>query len=396
MVLWALPNVGKSTLFNCLTSLQVPAENYPFCTTDPHRGRVPVPDERLRFLSRLFVSEKTTPTFMEFVDIAGLVKGASRGEGLGNRFLSHIRQTQALVHVIRCFKDSQITHTQGDVDPLRDKELVEMELLMADLQTLENQSNKLKKLLKGPASKELLIKRDLIQKLTSLMSQEEKPAREFKPSPEEQVEFDNLQLLTAKPLIYVFNTDEEGMELSQQMEKPQKPQAPPSGKMMPQPKKNVFLQGALPHPHPLKTMISQSGIPPEKYLTLLTPWEAEIAALPSEEEKNKLLHSLNLPESGLNRLIKKSYKLLDLITFFTAGKKESRAWTTPSTTPAPRAGGLIHTDFERGFIRAEVYGFEDLKKHSSLNRMKEAGLIRQEGKNYIIRDGDVVLFKFNV
>ncbi len=356
-----LPNVGKSTLFNCLTSLKAPMENYPFCTVDPNIGQVNVPDSRLVELARIFEPEKVTPTSMEFVDIAGLIPGAHKGEGLGNRFLSHIREVDSLVHLVRVFDNENISHTQGTVDPLRDIQLIETELILADIESLEKKQEKLTKLSKASKNKELNIKLSLTEKLLNLLLKEEKPAKQYKPEKEEEEHFEHLQLLTAKPCLYICNTDEKSLE---------------KGSSLIESVKNTY--GA------------------DTVLPVCAVLEAQIAELSSAEEKQEFLSALNWEEQSLNKLIKYSYQLLNLITFFTAGKKEVRAWTIPKGSCAPIAGGKIHSDFQKGFIRAEVYSFKDIQHAQSEKTLKKLGKYRQEGKEYIVQDGDIILFRFNV
>ena len=353
-----LPNVGKSTLFNCLTALKAPAENYPFCTVDPNIGRVSVPDTRLNKLTSIFEPEKITSTSIEFVDIAGLIPGAHKGEGLGNRFLSHIREVQALIHVVRFFENKDITHTQGQINPIRDIQLIETELLLADIELLEKKKEKLIKLFKS--NKSLNTELTLIENLIYLLLNKEKPAKEYSLEKEEEIYFQNLHLLTAKPCLYVCNTDEQKINNMVSMEN----------------MKNKYGARAV--------------------LPISASLEAQITELDSEKEKKEFLNALNLKESGLNRLIKSSYQLLNLITFFTAGKKEVRAWTISKGAKAPEAAGKIHTDFQRGFICAEVYSFEDLRTAQSEKKLKESGKYRQEGKEYTVQDGDVIFFRFNV
>ena len=326
-----LPNVGKSTLFNCLTSLKAPAENYPFCTVDPNTGRVNVPDSRLNKLARIFEPEKVTPAVMEFVDIAGLIPGAHKGEGLGNRFLSHIREVDCLVHVVRVFENEDITHTAGRVDPLRDIQLIETELILADIESLEKKKEKLLKLSKAPSreSKELKLRLSLTEKLLNLLLKEEQPAKAYTPEKPEEKYFKELCLLTAKPCLYVCNTDEKGLEKE---------------------------------PAQIEDIRKKYGA--EFVLPLCAFLEAQMTEW-KESEKQEFLSTLNQKEHSLNRLIRHSYKLLKLITFFTAGKKEVRAWTVLKGSKAPSAGGKIHSDFQKGFIRAEVYSFLDLEKAGS-------------------------------
>ncbi len=356
-----LPNVGKSTLFNCLTSLKIPAENYPFCTVKPNIGRVRVPDTRLHQLNQIFQPEKCIPASMEFVDIAGLIQGAHKGEGLGNRFLSYIREVHSLIHVVRVFEDPQVLHVQGEISPLQDIQLIEMELLFSDIEFLEKKKEKLLKLLKGSKDKNLRIEFQLIEKLLDFLSKKEKLAREYEAEEEEKIHLDKFHLLTNKPILYVLNTDEISVNQN--------------------------------------TMITESVI--KKYgshfvLKICASLEKQIANLDSDEEKKSFLSALKWKEPGLHRLIKKSYQLLNYITFFTAGKKEVKAWTIQKGSSAPQAGGKIHSDFERGFIKAEVYHFSDMKKYQSEKMVKEAGKYRQEGNQYLVQDGDIILFRFNV
>ena len=356
-----LPNVGKSTLFNCLTSLKAPASNYPFCTVQPNIGSVQVPDTRLEVLNKIFQPEKIIPASMEFVDIAGLIQGAHKGEGLGNRFLSHIRAVDALLHVVRVFQNENITHVQGNIDPLRDIQLIETELLLADVESLEKKKEKVLKLLKGKQSKELKTEFSLVEKLIELLLKKEKPAKDYQPNPDEQDHFDKLQLLTAKPCLYVCNTDEQSFEKDCSMVQK------------------------------LKDTYTQSNV-----LKICADMESQITNLDSYEEKQDFLSALGWKEAGLHRLIKKSYQLLNLITFFTAGPKEVKAWTIRKNTTADKAAGKIHSDFEKGFIKAEVYSFDDLKTLESEKAIKEAGKYRQEGRTYIVQDGDIIFFRFNV
>ncbi|MDE0118518.1 MAG: redox-regulated ATPase YchF [Bdellovibrionales bacterium] len=358
-----LPNVGKSTLFNCLTSLKAPAENYPFCTVDPNVGRVSVPDLRLTELARIFEPEKVTPTSIEFVDIAGLLPGAHKGEGLGNRFLSHIKEVDALIHVVRVFGNENISHVQGGIDPIRDIQLIETELLLADVESLEKKKEKLIKLSKGSKDKELKIELSLTEKLLHLLLDKETPAHQYKPEKEEKTHFRNLRLLTSKPCLYICNVDESFYE-----ERNSSP----------------LIKG-------IKDKYGSDIV-----LSICASLEAQITELDSEEEKQEFLTTLNLTESGLSRLIKCSYQRLNLITFFTAGKKEVRAWTVSKGSSAPVAAGKIHSDFQKGFIKAEVYSFVDMQTALSEKALKESGKYRQEGKEYIVQDGDVIFFRFSL
>ena len=357
-----LPNAGKSTLFNCLTSLSAPAENYPFCTVDPNVGTVCVPDIRLNDLARIFKPNKVTPAVMEFVDIAGLIPGAHKGEGLGNRFLSHIREAHSLIHVARAFRDGNITHTEKSVDSLRDIQLVETELILADLEFLRKRKDKILKLSKGTQKKDLQIELSLLEKLMKYLN-EEKPARFYQWEKGEEKEkwlFQQYPLLTAKPCLYVLNTDED--------------QA-----------KNQNEISAVENKYGAKAVMSLSAC-----------LEQDVAGLSAEKEKTEFLSALGWPEIGLNRLIRHSYRLLNLITFFTAGKKEVRAWPLQEGALAPAAAGKIHSDFQKGFISAHVYAYTDIKKAGSEKALKEQGLYRQEGKHYCVQDGDVILFRFNI
>lgn len=356
-----LPNVGKSTLFNAITSAGAESANYPFCTIDPNVGVVTVPDERLDFLAELYSPKKYTPAVIEFVDIAGLVRGASKGEGLGNKFLSNIRETDAIVHVVRCFDDGNVIHVEGDTDPVRDIGIIDIELIMADMEMLERRIDKSKKAGKG--DRKYLHEAEVLEGLLAHLN-EGKSARSYPCSPEDLEIITASQLLTQKPVIYAANMDEAGFadkENSRYLAEVMKLSEP---------------EGALVLPICAKT-------------------EQEIAEL-GPEDKELFLEELGIKESGLDRLIKCSYSLLGLISFLTAGPDEVRAWTIKAGTKAPQAAGKIHTDFERGFIRAEIVAFEDLKALGSMAAAKDKGLVRSEGKDYVMRDGDVVLFRFNV
>jgi len=356
-----LPNVGKSTIFNALTKSSVPAENYPFCTIEPHMGIVSLPDSRLVKLEHIFNPEKVTPASVEFTDIAGLVKGASKGEGLGNQFLSQIRQVSAIIHVVRCFEDENITHVEGNIDPLRDAELIETELLLADLETLEKSVYRLNKLAKKEknAEKEL----DIVLKLKAHCDIG-KMARTFKAEEEELETIRSLFLLTRKPILYVANVDENEILQSNS---------------------NLHVQA-------LYDLAEREN---NKAIRLCGKIEQEIALL-DEDEKNMFMEEYNLNEPGLDKLIYTSFKLLGLETYFTGGPSEVRAWTIKKGATAPEAAGEIHTDFQRGFIKAEVIKYDDLVTHGSEKKVKDAGLAQLEGKDYIVRDGDCIFFHFNV
>jgi len=357
-----LPNVGKSTLFNAITKAGAEAANYPFCTIEPNVGIVAVPDERLDKLAEMYSPEKVTPTVIEFVDIAGLVKGASKGEGLGNKFLSHIREVDAIVHVVRCFEDSNIVHVSGSIGPVRDVETIEMELILADIEVMDKRIDKTKKILKS-GDKKYQIELELYERIQKTLS-EGKPARSMKFDPEEQKMVDQLFLLTSKPVLYAANVDEDGLR---------------------DPSNNPLVQEITEH-------AKKEG---SEVMVICAKIEEEIAQL-DDDEKAEFLKELGLTESGLDRLVKASYKLLGLISFLTAGPQEVRAWTIVKGTKAPQAAGKIHSDFERGFIRAEIVSFDDLMACGSYNAAKEKGLVRSEGKEYVMQDGDVTLFRFNV
>jgi len=357
-----LPNVGKSTLFNALTqTAAAQAENYPFCTIEPNVGEVAVPDPRLEELARLAKSAQIVPTRLTFVDIAGLVRGASKGEGLGNQFLANIREVDAIAHVVRCFADHDVTHVEGDVDPIRDIETIETELMLADLESLERRVDTLEKRARGSneEAKEARESLDLVNRSLVLL-REGRPSRFVQRKPEEERTFHTLGLLTALPVLYVCNVDEAsaaaGNEYSRRVEE----------------------------------RAAQEG---EGCVVISAKIEAEIASLPPEE-RDHFLTDIGLKEAGLNRLIRAGYALLDLVTFFTAGPKETRAWTVTRGTRAPQAAGTIHTDFEKGFIRAETIAYEDYVGLGGEQAAKAAGRMRLEGKEYVVRDGDVMLFRF--
>ena len=358
-----LPNVGKSTLFNCLTKAgAAAAANYPFCTIDPNVGMAAVPDERLNVLTKMYDSEKTTPAIIEFVDIAGLVRGASKGEGLGNQFLSHIREVDAIVHVVRCFEDDDIIHVDGSVDPLRDIETINLELIFSDLEMLERRKAKVAKQAKG--DKSLLAELALIEKAQQALEQGIR-AKNMELDEEEKILLDSFQLLSAKPVIYAANVMEDDLA-----------EDGASNGNVEKVRKHAKEQG-------------------EEVFVVCAKIEEEISSL-DEEEKQLFLEELGISSSGLDRLIIASYRLLGLISYLTAGPTESRAWTIEKGTLAPQAAGKIHSDFERGFIRAEVVSYEDLIACGSYTAAKEKGLVRSEGKEYEVKDGDVVLFRFNV
>uniref|UniRef100_A0A7C5Z1U7 Ribosome-binding ATPase YchF n=1 Tax=Caldicellulosiruptor owensensis TaxID=55205 RepID=A0A7C5Z1U7_9FIRM len=355
-----LPNVGKSTLFNAITKAGAEAANYPFCTIEPNVGVVAVPDERLDVLARIYNPEKVTPAFIEFVDIAGLVKGASKGEGLGNKFLSHIREVDAIVHVVRCFDDTDIVHVEGSVNPRRDIETINLELIFADMEVLERRLDKTRKLAKN--NKEVAHELEIMEKIYSTL-ESGKMARTLKFEDEEDLKFVNsLNLLTFKPTIYAANISENDIG-----------------------KENEYVKV-------VKEIAAEEG---SEVIVICAKIEEEIAALP-DEEKKEFLKELGIEKSGLDNLIQAGYRLLGLISFLTAGEKEVRAWTIKKGTKAPQAAGKIHSDFEKGFIRAEVVPFEVLVECGGFAQAKEKGLVRSEGKDYVMQDGDVVIFRFNV
>ena len=358
-----LPNVGKSTLFNAITNAGVPADNYAFCTIDPNVGVVSVPDERLDWLSDFHQPKKTTPAVVEFVDIAGLVKGASKGEGLGNKFLSNIRTTDAIVHVVRCFDDSNVTHVEGSTDPLRDIDIINLELVMADIEMVERRIDKCQKAAKG-GDKKYLKDAALLTDLLAHLN-EGKLARTFTDDADDLATIAESDLLTLKKTIYVANLAENEVN---------------------EPEANR-------HYNAVKALADEEG---SQCLPICAKLEADIAELDDPEEKAMFMEELGVNESGLDRLIKSSYALLGLISFLTAGSDECRAWTIKRGTKAPQAAGKIHTDFERGFIRAEVIAFDDMKSIGSMAAAKAQGKVRSEGKEYVMKDGDIVNFLFNV
>ena len=357
-----LPNVGKSTLFNAITNAGAQSANYPFCTIEPNVGMVSVPDERLDKLAEMYNPDKFTPATIEFVDIAGLVKGASQGEGLGNKFLSHIREVDAIIHVVRCFENDDITHVDGSIDPARDIETINLELVLSDLDILSRRLDNRRKAMKG--DKKLAGEVEFLERLVKEM-EEGKTARACEISDEEKEYLKDVSLLTIKPVIYACNMGEkdfvDGID------------------------NNKFY-------NIVKEIAAKEGA---ETFPICAEMEAQIAELDADE-KEMFLEDMGLEKSGLDRLIKKSYSLLGLISYLTAGKPEVRAWTIKKGTKAPQAAGKIHTDFERGFIRAEVVSFDDLMACGSMTVAKEKGLVRSEGKEYVMNDGDIVLFRFNV
>lgn len=356
-----LPNVGKSTLFNAITQAGAEIANYPFCTIEPNVGVVAVPDERLDKLAALYDSKKITPTYLRFVDIAGLVKGASRGEGLGNKFLSHIREVDAIVHVVRCFEDSNVTHVSDKVDPVADMQTVNLELIFADIETVTNRLNKAVSMQKT-GDKKYKTEADLLRRILDWL-EAERPVRTMTFDEEERQTAEEMMLLTAKPVIYAANISEEDI-------------------------------GKADNPL-VKAVEAQAAKENAETLVICAKVEEELSGL-DPAEKQMFLESYGIAESGLNRLVKKCYKLLHLVSFLTAGEKETRAWTVTEGTKAPQAAGKIHSDFEKGFIRAEVVPYEVMLEAGGYNQAKEHGKVRSEGKDYVVKDGDVVLFRFNV
>ncbi|CAH1193475.1 Ribosome-binding ATPase YchF [Paenibacillus plantiphilus] len=357
-----LPNVGKSTLFNAITQAGAESANYPFCTIDPNVGVVEVPDERLDKLTELVTPNKTVPTAFEFIDIAGIVKGASKGEGLGNKFLAHIREVDAIVHVVRCFQDENITHVSGKVDPIGDIQTINLELVLADLDSVEKRIDRSRKNLKG-GDKKYVQEIEVLERIKEALYAD-KPARSLELSEDERVLVRDLHLLTMKPVLYAANVSEAEAANSDG---------------------NPFVQL-------VREFAAEEGA---EVVPISAKVEAEISELEGED-KDMFLEELGLAESGLNRLIRAAYKLLGLYTYFTAGVQEVRAWTIRKGMKAPQAAGVIHTDFERGFIRAEVVSYDDLVAAGSMNAAKEKGQLRLEGKEYVVKDGDVMHFRFNV
>ena len=356
-----LPNVGKSTMFNSITKAGAECANYPFCTIEPNVGVVAVPDERIDKLAEIYKPQKVTKAIVEFVDIAGLVKGASKGEGLGNKFLSHIRETDAIVEVVRCFEDSNVVHVDGSVDPVRDIETINLELIFADIETVNKRLDKARKNLK--ADKKYQEEIDLLEKIKTSL-ENGISARAIDYTKEEQELVKDMFLLTTKPILYIANVSEEQIE------------DPENDENVKKVKEYALKENA-------------------EVIPLCVKIEEELSGL-DDNDKKEMLEALGLEESGLDKVIKKSYDLLGLMSFLTAGEPEVRAWTIKKGTKAPQAAGKIHSDIERGFIKAEVVSFEDLMKEGSMVAAREKGLVRQEGKEYIMQDGDIVLFKFNV
>ncbi len=354
-----LPNVGKSTLFNALTKAAIAAENYPFCTIDPNVGVVPVPDPRLDALAEIVKPERVVPTTIEFVDIAGLVAGASKGEGLGNQFLAHIRETDAIAHVVRCFEDEDVVHVAGKVDPISDIEIINTELTLADLATADKALVRVSKSAKS-GNKDELAKKQIIEKLLEHLDSGQ-PARTAPMEDEAKALIRDLHLLTMKPTMYIANVREDGFQ------------------------NNSYLDAVVAFAKNENAVV----------VPVCAAFEAEIAQL-DDDEKGEFLKEMGLDEPGLNRVIRAAYQLLNLATYFTAGVKEVRAWTIPVGATAPRAAGVIHTDFERGFIRAEVIAYDDFIAYRGEQGAKDAGKWRLEGKDYVMHDGDVVHFRFNV
>ena len=357
-----LPNVGKSTLFNAITQAGAQSANYPFCTIEPNVGIVSVPDTRLDVLAKMYDTEKVTPATIEFVDIAGLVKGASRGEGLGNKFLSHIREVDAIIHVVRCFEDPNIIHVDGSVSPLRDIETINLELIFADLEMVDKRYERVAKTARN--DKKYAAEADLLKRIKDVL-EAGKPARTLEYSDEDKEILKEIALLTLKPVIYAANVSEDD-----------------------------FANG-IENNEMVKEVTEFAKTEKSEVLPISAKIEEDISQL-EPEEKQLFLEEINLSQSGLDRLIQKSYALLGLISYLTAGKPEVRAWTITEGTKAPQAAGKIHTDFERGFIRAEVIAYDDLIANGSMAAAKEKGLVRSEGKDYVVKDGDIILFRFNV
>ena len=357
-----LPNVGKSTLFNCLSNAKAQSANFPFCTIEPNVGVITVPDERINKLAELVIPDKVQPTTIEIVDIAGLVKGASKGEGLGNKFLANIRETDAIIHVLRCFDDDNITHVDTIIDPVRDKETIDIELQLKDLETVESRIKKVEKLAQTGKDRDAKIEFVLIKKIIAILEQG-KSVRELELDKEEAALMKTFQLLTAKPILYACNVDE------------------------------ASITGGNAYVEAVREAVKNEQA---EVMVISAQAEAEIAELEDAEERQEFLEDLGIKVSGVNKLIQKSYDLLELETYFTAGKIEVRAWTYKKGTKAPQAAGVIHTDFEKGFIRAEVIKYDDFIKLGSEAAVKEAGKMAVEGKEYVVKDGDIMHFRFNV
>ncbi len=358
-----LPNVGKSTLFNCLSHVKAQAANFPFCTIEPNVGVITVPDNRLNALAELVKPRKIVPATVEIVDIAGLVKGASKGEGLGNKFLANIRETNAILHILRCFDDENVTHVDGSVDPVRDKEIIDVELQLKDLETIEARIDKVEKKAVTGGDKEAKVAFDAYSKVREALLKGESARTVSFDTKDEQKVIDNLYLLTSKPVLYVCNVDEDSVV-----------------------KGNQYVDA-------VKDAIKGENA---QILVVAAKVESEIAELDTYDERQEFLNELGLMESGMNRLITSAYGLLNLQTFFTIGSDEVHAWTFQKGCKAQQCAGLIHTDFERGFIRAEVIKYEDFIAYGTENAVKEAGKMAVEGKEYIVQDGDIIYFRFNV
>jgi GTP-binding protein YchF len=357
-----LPNVGKSTLFNCLSNAKAQSANFPFCTIEPNVGVITVPDERINKLAELVNPDRVVPTTIEIVDIAGLVKGASKGEGLGNKFLANIRETDAIIHVLRCFDDDNITHVDGNIDPVRDKETIDMELQLKDLETVENRIKKVEKQAITGKDRDAKMQFELLKKVKDILEQG-KSVRALDLEKEEAALLKTFQLLTAKPILYACNVGEDAVVDG-----------------------NEYVEA-------VREAVKNEQA---EVMIISAQAEAEIAELDDPEERREFLEDMGITESGVSKLIRKAYDLLDLETYFTAGKQEVRAWTFRKGTKAPQAAGIIHTDFEKGFIRAEVIKYDDFVHYGSEAAVKEAGKMSVEGKEYVVQDGDIMHFRFNV